>query len=87
MTHFGGKPHTNVGDRGQRYEVRSSGYPKTGWSVFGWSNDRDGATRMAESVRLAPSCIATEVLDREQNNAVVERYGRDLSPSKFGKSQ
>jgi hypothetical protein len=24
MTHSGGKPHTNVGDRGQRYEIRGS---------------------------------------------------------------
>lgn len=28
MTHSGGKPHTNVGDRGQRYELRVTGYPK-----------------------------------------------------------
>jgi hypothetical protein len=64
MTHSGGQPHTNVGDRGQRFEVRAFGYPKAGKSVIGWSDDLAGARRMATSIGKAPSCTETEVFDR-----------------------
>lgn len=64
MTHSGGKPHTNIGDRGQRFEVRAMGYPKEGWSVIGWSSDQIGALEMALAITRAPSCSAVEVFDR-----------------------
>lgn len=64
MTHSGGQPHTNVGDRGQRYEVRASGYPKEGDSVIGWSDTLDGADKMAAAIRKAPSCTSTTIYDR-----------------------
>ena len=70
MTHSGGKPHTNVGDRGQRYEVRAVGYPKTGQNVIGWSPEIDGARRMAAAIKLAPSCADTSILDRETGEVV-----------------
>lgn len=67
MTHSGGKPH-NVGDKGQRYEVRATGYPKEGVkSVIGWSDDLDGAERMAAAIRKAPGCTSTTVVDRQEN--------------------
>lgn len=74
MTHSGGKPHTNVGDRGQCYEVRSSGYPKVGKTVIGWSDDLDGADAMAAAIREAPGCTSTEIFDRQENAPVIVRY-------------
>ncbi len=64
MTHSGGQPHTNVGDRGQRFEVRATGYPKAEKSVIGWSPDLAGARRMGAAIMLAPGCTAIEVFDR-----------------------
>jgi hypothetical protein len=46
MTHSGGKPHSNVGDRGQRYEGCASGYPKAEQTVIGWSEGIEGAETM-----------------------------------------
>lgn len=74
MTHSGGKPHTNVGDRGQRYEVRATGYPKHGVSVIGWSDDLVGADKMAAAIRLAPGCTSTEIYDRDEGRSVIRRY-------------
>lgn len=74
MTHSGGKPHSNVGDIGQRYEVRSTGYPKAGESVFGWSDTLDGAASMAAVVRQAPGCTSTTIFDREKNEPVITQY-------------
>jgi hypothetical protein len=73
MTHSGGKPH-NVGDRGQRFEVRASGYPKPEQSVIGWSDGIDGAERMAAAIRQAPGCTSTEIFDRQENKSVITRY-------------
>lgn len=71
MTHSGGKPHTNIGDRGQRYEVRSTGYPKSGQSVVGWSSTLEGAVAMARAIRLHPSTTSTEVFDRQEGTQIV----------------
>jgi hypothetical protein len=65
MTHSGGKPHTNVGDRGQRYEVRMTGYPRDGENTLGWSDTIDEAERMLESIMLAPDCVSATVFDRK----------------------
>ena len=73
MTHSGGKPH-NVGDKGQRYETRATGYPKAEESVIGWSNDLDGAERMASAIRKAPGCTSTTIFDRQENKPVITRY-------------
>jgi len=45
MTHSGGLPHTNVGDRGQRYEIRTTGYPAAHQEekVVGWATTLEGA--------------------------------------------
>lgn len=74
MTHSGGKPH-NVGDKGQRYEVRATGYPKENhMSVIGWSDDVVGAERMMKAILLAPRCTSAEIFDRRESKGVIKRY-------------
>ena len=77
MTHSGGKPHTNVGDRGQRYEVRAFDYPQPGRNVIGWSATPRGACDMAEAIAQAPSCTGTEVYDRVRKSAVIVPENND----------
>jgi hypothetical protein len=76
MTHSGGKPHTNVGDCGQRYEVRSTGYPKSlqsadGYAVIGWASTLEGADEMAAAIRLAPGCTSTTIFDRQESKPII----------------
>lgn len=75
MTHSGGKPHTNVGDRGQRYEVRATGYPKRdGEAVIGWASTLEGAEKMASGIRQAPGCSSTTIFDRQEKKNVITRF-------------
>jgi len=74
MTHSGGKPHTNVGDRGQRFEVRSTGYPKMQTSVVGWADTLERADEMASAFRAHPSCTSTVIFDRQEERPVITRY-------------
>lgn len=73
MTHSGGKPHA-VGDRGQRYEVRATGYPKTEESIIGWSDGLDGAEKMAAAIRQAPGCTSTVIWDRQEEKQIIRRF-------------
>ena len=77
MAHSGGKPHTNVGDRGQRYEVRMTGYgPKApGESVLGWAPTLAGAERMMTAILTAPGCTSALIFDRTEQRVVIRRYG------------
>jgi hypothetical protein len=68
MTHSGGKPHTNVGDRGQRYEVTVFDSNKNARVVFGWSNDEKGARAMGEAAVLSPVWSAAQVRDRRASS-------------------
>lgn len=76
MTYSGGKPHTNVGDRGQRYEVRMTGYgPKApGESVLGWASTLDGAREMMLAILKAPGCTSATIYDREEKKNVITRF-------------
>lgn len=76
MTHSGGKPHTNVGDRGQRYEVRMTGYgpKKPGESVLGWSDTPEGAHAMMAAILTAPGCTSARIFDRQEQKNVITRY-------------
>ena len=74
MTHSGGQPHTNVGDRGQRYEVRATGYPKEYQTVIGWAPELKDAEKMARAIRLAPGCVSTEIYDRQEDASVITQY-------------
>jgi hypothetical protein len=70
MTHSGGMPHTNIGDRGQRYEVRATGYPKKGEeTVIGWAETEMGAHQMAAGIRKHPRCTGTRIIDRASDAA------------------
>ena len=70
MTHSGGKPHTNVGDRGQRYEVRATGWPSKEQSVIGWATTIGAAVELSSSISKAPGCVATAIFDREKGMVV-----------------
>ena len=65
MTHSGGKPHTNVGDRGQRYEVTVLDSNAGKRIVIGWSNDEAGAQAMGEAAILSPRWSGAQVRDRQ----------------------
>ena len=74
MTWGGGKPHA-VGDRGQRYEVRATGYPRKERSVIGWTESLDGAERMMVGILKAPGCTSAEIFDRQEGKPVITRFG------------
>ena len=59
-----------TGDRGQRYEVRASGYPNPGDNVIGWAADLASANRMADSIFKAASCTNAWVIDRQSGLSV-----------------
>lgn len=63
----------STGDRGQRYEVRATGWPKRDEeSVVGWTNDIHGADEMAEAASLAPGCTKTLIFDRDDQKLIQE---------------
>lgn len=74
MTHSGGMPHTNVGDRGQRYEIRANGYPKDGPNVIGWANDLNGADEVLSALCQEPGCTSVTIFDRQEDRSVITRF-------------
>lgn len=69
---------TPPGDKGQRYEVKSFGYPFEGQNcVIGWVNDLESAKRMALSIAKAPGCVKWTIRDRW--NATPEWPGGEYS--------
>ena len=64
MTHSGGKPHTNVGDKGQRYEISCYDEGQNKRIVLGWSDDAEAARQMASGAELRPSWKFAWVTDR-----------------------
>lgn len=74
MTHSGGKPHTNIGDRGQRYEIRATGYPKKEKTVVGWAANLNAAEEMLAAFCRAPGCASVEIFDRKENGIVISRF-------------
>lgn len=67
-------PPELVGDKGQRYEVSATGYPKDGTSVIGWSGTIEGAAQLADAIGQAPGCTSTTIFDREEQKEVVTRF-------------
>lgn len=63
MTHSGGKPHA-VGDRGQRYEVSFFNPATNERQVLGWTDDAEGARKMAGAVEAHPSWEVPWITDR-----------------------
>jgi hypothetical protein len=80
VTHSGGKPHTNVGERGQRYEVLAHGYPKNELdNVIGWSDTLEGAEKLLAAILKAPRCTSAKIFDRQENKGVIKRYAAALT--------
>jgi len=62
MTHNGGQPHTNVGDRGQRYVV----YFRDGdgkEQLLGWTEHKDGGS-LVRRLALHPVWKLSRIEDR-----------------------
>lgn len=77
MTHSGGLPHTNIGDRGQRYEILCNGYPKEGEEkTVGWAATIEGAYEMIEAFCQAPGTVSVTIIDRADGARVpvITRY-------------
>lgn len=74
MTHSGGKPHPKVGDRGQRYAVLATGYPRPEKSAVGWATTIEGAQEIASAIRKHPDCTSTEIFDRQEHKTVITRF-------------
>lgn len=70
MTHSGGKPHTNVGDRGQRYEVSYADWDGARF-VIGWSDVRTGVGAMVEMIAQHQTKRAPQILDRTTKTVVM----------------
>lgn len=64
MTHSGGQPHTNIGDRGQRYEVSVFDEGQNKRIVLGWADNPTTAAKMATAAELRPSWTFAQVRDR-----------------------
>jgi len=65
VTHSGGKPHTNVGDRGQRYEVSFFDPKLNDRRILGWTDSIEDARRMADAVDAHPTWAYPHVTDRQ----------------------
>lgn len=66
MTHSGGKPHTNVGDKGQRFEITYFDPASKTRKVFGWAEDLDGVEIFKKSINAHPSMQSPQVNDRKK---------------------
>ena len=64
MTHSGGKPHTNIGDKGQRYEVTYFDPYSQTRKTFGWSDSTFGCQQMLLSIDLHPTMTDGKMKDR-----------------------
>lgn len=64
MTHSGGKPHTNIGDHGQRYEVRSTGYPKYGADSL--HSRKSLLQKVGHAIRTYLASIMAPISEEEQ---------------------
>lgn len=73
MTHSGGEPH-EVGDRGQRYEVVATGWPKKGTGVIGWADGEAAAYRLFSAALKAPGCTSATIVDRQEKRNVITRF-------------
>lgn len=76
MTHSGGKPHTNIGDTGMRWEVQY--FPADGGKqkVFGWASGLAEAEHMLKAVCLWPMASGGIIVDRAQGIIALKRMKR-----------
>jgi hypothetical protein len=62
-------PPERIGDKGQRYVVQATGYPKPdvkGWQDIGYADRTVDAQAMMRGIGLAPSVGHVRILDREK---------------------
>lgn len=64
MTHSGGKPHTNIEDKGQRYEITYLCKTEKKRKVFGWSGSKNKAKKAEDDINLHPSMDLPQIVDR-----------------------
>ncbi len=64
MTHSGGKPH-NVGDKGQRYEVRAVSMQGKEF-VVGWTEHPDGGG-LVKIIEEHPVWVLSQIIDRDRH--------------------
>lgn len=57
----------------KRYEVHAIGYPNEGDNVIGWAKHIKTAIQMASSIRKAPGCEQSSILDLK-NKQVIAKY-------------
>ena len=60
----------STGDQGQRYILKSKGYPNPGWQVVLYTKSLHNAQRAEVGILLAPGCEAAQVFDRRTNEDV-----------------
>lgn len=63
-----------TGDKGQRYEILSTGYPLEGETIMGWAETYWSAEHMAQAFRKAPGCKQTRIRDRwhQEDDVITE---------------
>lgn len=54
----------NVGDRGQRFEIRYIDEVTGAEKVMGWAPTKEGADGMADAMKSSPYVRETRVIDR-----------------------
>jgi hypothetical protein len=55
---------------GNRYEVRSTGWPKPGTTMRGSTKTAGAAWRWALGLLKAPGCMRAEIFDRELQQSI-----------------
>lgn len=60
-------PPEKIGDKGQRFVVQTTGWPKSdvmGWQNAGYSDTKDGADRMMEVFGQCTGVVHIRIVDR-----------------------
>lgn len=66
---------SNDVDIGQRYEVRSTGWPDEDREVaIAWCPNIRGATQIMNGALKAPGCTSATVIDRLDGSILVRRF-------------
>ncbi len=68
-------PPSKVGDKGQRWEARVTGYPTNGENIIGWASSKLGAIELAISLKSAPRALRMRIIDRQ---GIEEDYNQEF---------
>jgi hypothetical protein len=75
MTHSGGKPHTNVGDKGQRYMMSCFDDEIGRRRVLGWAEEYSVALNSVETLCKRPGWSDPQIKDRELLQSIAAANG------------